>query len=112
MGSIKDKEYIGFITGYKAKNIASIQDTLDVKADEIKDLLSDFVVNNNDTDLVKSVERIVKTLNTKTSDENQIITRFFTVGELLKGYIENLKKASPEKTKKIIYSYSQIAKLT
>lgn len=103
------QEYVGFINAYNAKNIASIEDTLLYKSDEIEDLLSDIQdKNRDDQDLSKAVDRI-KTALKKIDDS---VSKFFTSGELVMSSLDLLKAKDTVKTKQIVLNYGQVAKLT
>src|SRR5689334_10840905 len=103
-------EYVGFIKGFNAKNIASLQDTLEFKLEEVKELMQDISAQNANENVSKSVNRVLKALNTITSDD--LVNKSFTAGELLKSSLTILKNADESKTRQIVLSFGQIAKLT
>lgn len=103
------KEYVGFIKAFNAKNIASLEDTLEFKIDEMDDLFKDIAQSKaDDLDVKKASERLSKAL-TSTQD---ITGKLFTSGELLKSSLPLLKTANETKTRQVILIFGQIAKLT
>ena len=104
-----NKEYVGFIKAFNAKNLASLEDTLDFKIDEITDLFGDITAEKpEDADLKKASERINRALNRP----DDVTSRLFTSGELLKSSLDLFKSANVSKTRQLILIFSQVAKLT
>jgi hypothetical protein len=110
--SKQNKEKLGFIGGYHAKNLASAQDTIKYKLEEFQDLLEDIELKSgNNVDLLRSIKRLKKLLNETSPDDSDLISKFIALGELMKTSLSNLKETDSEKTRLIVLNFGQIAKL-
>jgi hypothetical protein len=104
------KEYVGFIKAFNAKNIASLEDTLEFKIEEMSDLFKDIADSKiEDGDIKKASDRLTRALKSPIQD---ITSKLFTSGELLKSSLPLLKDANSTKTRQVILVFGQIAKLT
>lgn len=112
--------FAGFLDGYKARNIQSIERSLNYKIEEILELISSmnsFLKENpKNTELVNSLEKTSSFL--KEKDVN-VINRMYSFGEAFKSNIKILDTASEisavnlkEKERKIIYNFSELAKMS
>jgi len=119
-GHKKKSSFAGFLDGYKARNIQSVEKSLNYKIEEILELTNSMTgllkKNPKNTDLVKSLKRTSSILKEK---DVYIINRMHSFGEAFKSNIKIMDTASEmdlddlkEKERNIIYKFGELAKMS
>jgi len=119
-GHKKKSSFAGFLDGYKARNIQSVEKSLNYKIEEILELTNSMTgllkKNPKNTDLVKSLKRTSSILKEK---DVYIINRMHSFGEAFKSNIKIMDTTSEidlddlkEKERNIIYKFGELAKMS
>ncbi len=77
-------KYMGFISGYKARNIASMEETIQTHIESLREVLKKIKSRTKNVDLKKKVERTVSLLDDL--DQYNTLDKFLSVINLYRSY--------------------------